>query len=389
MNYGLYIHIPFCVKKCIYCDFLSFNSFDIHERDKKKYLHALEEEWYTKLDLFNQRDHIDSIYIGGGTPSLIAPEYIGSLLRLIRSDVYITKNAEITIEVNPGTVDLDKLEKYFAYGINRISIGVQSTQNRLLRSLGRIHNAYDCEEAFTLAKEAGFRNINCDLILGIPQIEKEPGQTYEELCEDVENVLKWGARHISVYSIIVEEGTPLCELFERKKAFEIDGDLERKMYKSVSSLAKEYYLSQYEISNYARSDTKSTHNMKYWKCLPYIGLGLGAASYYPADKNNPQGDYIRASNTRVLSDYNEFYFTGESEIISVEEQMNEYMMLGFRKITGPDCRVFKKRFGCWYHDKFKDKLEMLASKGLINFNKNARLTEKGLDYANDVFREFV
>lgn len=389
MNYGLYIHIPFCVKKCIYCDFLSFNSFDIHERDKKKYLHALEEEWYTKLDLFNPRDHIDSIYIGGGTPSLIAPEYIGSLLRLIRSDVYITKNAEITIEVNPGTVNLDKLEKYFAYGINRLSIGVQSTQNRLLRSLGRIHNAYDCEEAFTLAKEAGFRNINCDLILGIPQIEKEPGQTYEELCEDVENVLKWGARHISVYSIIVEEGTPLCELFERKKAFEIDGDLERKMYKSVSSLAKEYYLSQYEISNYARSDTKSTHNMKYWKCLPYIGLGLGAASYYPADKNNPQGDYIRASNTRVLSDYNEFYFTGESEIISVEEQMNEYMMLGFRKITGPDCRVFKKRFGCWYHDKFKDKLEMLASKGLINFNKNARLTEKGLDYANDVFREFV
>lgn len=389
MNYGLYIHIPFCVKKCIYCDFLSFNSFDIHERDKKKYLHALEEEWYTKLDLFNPRDHIDSIYIGGGTPSLIAPEYIGSLLRLIRSDVYITKNAEITIEVNPGTVDLDKLEKYLAYGINRLSIGVQSTQNRLLRSLGRIHNAYDCEEAFTLAKEAGFRNINCDLILGIPQIEKEPGQTYEELCEDVENVLKWGARHISVYSIIVEEGTPLCELLERKKAFEIDGDLERKMYKSVSSLAKEYYLSQYEISNYARSDTKSTHNMKYWKCLPYIGLGLGAASYYPADKNNPQGDYIRASNTRVLSDYNEFYFTGESEIISVEEQMNEYMMLGFRKITGPDCRVFKKRFGCWYHDKFKDKLEMLASKGLINFNKNARLTEKGLDYANDVFREFV
>ena len=331
----------------------------------------------------------NSIYIGGGTPSLIAPEYIGSLLRLIRSDVYITKNAEITIEVNPGTVDLDKLEKYLAYGINRLSIGVQSTQNRLLRSLGRIHNAYDCEEAFTLAKEAGFRNINCDLILGIPQIEKEPGQTYEELCEDVENVLKWGARHISVYSIIVEEGTPLCELLERKKAFEIDGDLERKMYKSVSSLAKEYYLSQYEISNYARSDTKSTHNMKYWKCLPYIGLGLGAASYYPADKNNPQGDYIRASNTRVLSDYNEFYFTGESEIISVEEQMNEYMMLGFRKITGPDCRVFKKRFGCWYHDKFKDKLEMLASKGLINFNKNARLTEKGLDYANDVFREFV
>ena len=389
MNYGLYIHIPFCVKKCIYCDFLSFNSFDIHERDKKKYLHALEEEWYTKLDLFNPRDHIDSIYIGGGTPSLIAPEYIGSLLRLIRSDVYITKNAEITIEVNPGTVDLDKLEKYFAYGINRLSIGVQSTQNRLLRSLGRIHNAYDCEEAFTLAKEAGFRNINCDLILGIPQIEKEPGQTYEELCEDVENVLKWGARHISVYSIIVEDGTPLCELFERKKAFEIDGELERKMYKSVSSLAKEYYLSQYEISNYARSDTKSVHNMKYWKCLPYIGLGLGAASYYPADKNNPQGDYIRASNTRVLSDYNEFYFTGESEIISVEEQMNEYMMLGFRKITGPDCRVFKKRFGCWYHDKFKDKLEMLASKGLINFNKNARLTEKGLDYANDVFREFV
>ena len=389
MNYGLYIHIPFCVKKCIYCDFLSFNSFDIHEKDKFKYFHALEEDWYTKLNIFNPWDHIDSIYIGGGTPSLVDPFYIDTLLRVIKSDIYVTKNAEITIEVNPGTVDIDKLEKYVSSGINRISIGVQSTQDRLLRSLGRIHNASDCEETFKMAKEAGFRNISCDLILGIPQIKNEPGQTFEELCEDVENVLKWGARHISVYSIIIEEGTPLCELFERKKAFEIDDDLERKMYRAVSSLAKEYYLSQYEISNYARSDTKSAHNMKYWKCLPYIGLGLGAASYYPADKKKPQGDYIRSSNTRIITDYNEFYFKGESEIISVEEQMNEYMMLGFRKISGPDGRVFKKRFGCYYHDKFKDKLEMLASKGLITFNENARLTKKGLDFANEVFREFV
>ena len=389
MDYGLYFHIPFCMKKCNYCDFLSFGSFDIYEDDKQRYFHALEEEWYVRNELIRSDDRIDSIYIGGGTPSYVDPMYIENIMEMVKNEKTITKDAEITIEVNPGTVTFEKLQRYHDAGINRLSIGIQSTHNRLLKSLGRIHNSSDCEEVFRMAKDAGFRNISADLIFGIPQVEDEAAQTFDEFATDIENVLNWGARHLSAYSIIVEEDTPLCELFRRKKAHEIDPELERQMYYAIPKLLRDYHLSQYEISNYARLDTMSRHNLKYWKCLPYVGFGLGAASYYPLNKENDHTEYIRESNTKNFTDYLQFYFNGEKEIIFFKEQMYEFMMLGFRQTKGPDPVAFKKRFGCLYTEVFKEKLEKLAAKDLIILKTSAKLSPKGFDYANEVFREFV
>lgn len=389
MNYGLYFHIPFCMKKCRYCDFLSFTSFDYSLRDKKAYFRALLDEWYVKSNMITEDDVIDSIYFGGGTPSFVEPGYIQTILKLITDDKIVSEDAEITIEVNPGTITAEKLECYREYGVNRISIGIQSTQNRLLKSLGRIHDAAECEEAVKLAVAAGFRNINCDLIFGIPQVEDEPGQTYEEFVEDLNNVLNWGARHISAYSLIIEEGTPMCKLFEEKKAFEISTEVERQMYHDIPKFIKEHSMRMYEISNFSRIGCESRHNLKYWKCLPYIGFGLGAASYYPVDSTDKNSDYIRETNTRKFIDYNNKYYLGEKEIIDKEEQMKEFMMLGFRCVSGPNKNTFKSRFGCDYADVFKEQLERLSEKGLIVFNRAAKLTKKGYDFANEVFREFV
>lgn len=387
MNYGLYFHIPFCIKKCKYCDFLSFDSSAIPLNDKKSYFDALSKEWENKSALLSDDDIVDTIYIGGGTPSVVDASYIQNIIMMIKNSTIIDDDSEITIEINPGTVTLDKLKSYFSIGINRLSIGVQSTQNRLLKSLGRIHNVLDCENTIKLARKAGFRNINCDLIFGIPQIEGEAGQTLAEFKEDIMRVLNWGVTHLSAYSIIVEEGTTLCDLFKQKKAFEISEDVERKMYYSMSDLLNKYNLFRYEISNYSKPNDQSKHNLRYWNCLPYIGLGLGAASYYPT--HNINSEYIRESNTRDFHDYLNLRYQGEKEEISLNEQMKEFMMLGFRCVNGPDRVSFNKRFNIDYIEVFKNELNLLESKGLITIENSAKLTKKGFDFANEVFREFV
>ena len=389
MNFGLYFHIPFCIKKCKYCDFLSFNYSEVSLNDKKSYFDALFKEWELKSSLISPNDVVDSIYIGGGTPSVVEAEYIQEIINRIKIKTNIAENAEITIEVNPGTVTLDKLNKYYLCGINRLSIGVQSTQNRLLKSLGRIHNVNECENTIFLAKKAGFSNISCDLIFAIPQIENEKGQTLKEFIDDINNVLQWGATHISAYSLIIEEDTPLFDLFEHKKAFEIDAETERKMYYLLPDLLKKYNMFRYEISNYGKNNTQSKHNLRYWRCLPYIGFGLGAASYYPLNKEESKSDYIRESNTRDFKNYLNLDFNGDKEILSLKEQMKEYMMLGFRCVSGPDRKSFIDRFGKDYIDIFNKELNKLISKGLITVDYSAKLTDKGLDFANEVFREFV
>lgn len=387
MDYGLYFHIPFCIKKCSYCDFLSFPSFTVPEPDKEKYFTALKDEWIIKSYLFD--GDVDSIYIGGGTPSCVDPLQIYDLVRSVKATKTVKDYAEITIEVNPGTVTWDHFDIYKKAGINRISIGVQSTHDRLLRSLGRIHNASDSEEAFLMAKNSGFKDISCDLIFGIPQINGEPGEIFDELCEDIERVSQWGANHISAYSIIIEPDTPLNNLSKAGKVVPIDDALERQMYYHIRKYLNTKRIFQYEISNYARRYYKSRHNLKYWDCLPYLGLGLGASSYYPAEKNNPACDYIRSSNTRELKDYCAGLYFGTQETISIEEQMYEFMMLGFRKMKGPSPEKFQQRFGCSYFDKFAQPLSALAKKGLVDLGESAKLTKLGLDYANQVFGEFL
>ena len=387
MDYGLYFHIPFCVKKCIYCDFLSFPSFTVPAEEKEKYFGALRDEWFLKSEQID--GGVDSIYIGGGTPSCVDPLIIYELIKCVRAVKPIRDYAEITVEINPGTATWDHFEIYRQAGVNRVSIGVQSTQDRLLRALGRIHNGADCEETVRMAKETGFRDISCDLIFGIPQIGTEPGETFEELQEDLARVCAWGAKHVSAYSIIIEDNTPLSRLFKQDRAREIDSGLERQMYYSIRKFLNTQKIYQYEISNYARKTYKSRHNLKYWECLPYLGMGLGAASYYPENRDNPNGDYIRESNTEILKDYCMGLYAGSTERISREEQMNEFMMLGFRKLKGPSPEAFAERFGCSYFDRFSQQLERLEKKDLITIKDGARLTTRGLDYANDVFREFL
>lgn len=387
MDYGLYFHIPFCIKKCIYCDFLSFPSYTVPASEKETYFNALRDEWFLKSGQID--GGIDSIYIGGGTPSCVDPLNIYELIKAVRAIRPIRDYAEITVEVNPGTVTWEHFEVYRQAGVNRISIGMQSTHDRLLRSLGRIHNGKDCEEAVRMAKESGFKDISCDLIFGIPQIGEEPGETFQELQEDIARVTEWGVMHLSAYSIIVEDNTPLHKMFRNGQAQEIDDDLERQMYYSIRKYLNTKKIYQYEISNFAKKSYKSRHNLKYWECLPYLGFGLGAASYYPAEKNNPACDYIRESNTNILKDYCMGLYSGTKERIPLEEQMYEFMMLGFRKRKGPSPEAFQQRFGCSYFHKFSDKLEKLLQKNLIEIKESARLTKFGLDYANEVFREFT
>lgn len=389
MDYGLYFHIPFCIQKCVYCDFLSFPAGTVTEGEKQKYFHALREEWFFKSQRINGA--IDSIYIGGGTPSCVDPGIIYELLSCIRATKPIRRKAEITIEVNPGTVTPEHFEFYRQAGINRISIGVQSTHDRLLHSLGRIHTAAECEKAVRMAQEAGFQNINCDLIFGTPQIGAEPGETEEELLEDLKTLCGWGIKHISAYSIIVEPDTPLFELFRNNRAREIDDVLERKMYHTIGQFLASYGYEQYEISNYARPHSQSLHNLKYWNCLPYLGFGLGAASYYPMNAKESHCDYLRESNTTELIDYCAQMYKGSREQISLEEQMCEFMMLGFRKTEGPSAAAFEKRFEQSYFDRFSVPLQRLKDKGLIQTygRLGAALTRHGLDYANEVFREFL
>ncbi len=384
MDCGLYFHIPFCIKKCIYCDFLSFPRSSGYTCREEEYFTALSNEWRERSALVT--DGVDTVYIGGGTPSSVSPRRIYDILNDVRGRAALRENAEITVEVNPGTVSEEHFRIYKEAGVNRISIGIQSTQERLLRSLGRIHTYKDCEAAVRMARNAGISNISCDLIFGIPSVCEEPAQTYEELKEDIERLILLGVRHISAYSIIVEEGTPLYELYKCGRAFDADPDTERRMYYYIRKRLVKEGIQRYEISNYAYPGHESRHNMKYWECRPYLGIGLGAASYYPGSND----DYIRETNTRDPDEYMSGRYRGETEVISAEEQKREFMMLGFRKMSGPSPEMYKERFGTDCSDDFKDEIRRLKDKGLV-YKKDGsmRLTLKGCDFANEVFREFV
>lgn len=383
MSYGLYFHVPFCVQKCSYCDFLSFpiNKFD--DNQIGKYFDALIYEIKNKINIV---DYVDSIFIGGGTPSTVSPKYIECLINYIRANTIISNNAEISIEVNPGTVTREHFLSYKKAGINRISIGVQSTNERLLKSMGRIHNFNDAVIAINDAQAAGFDNINCDLIFAVPKILSSPAQTINELEEDIDNLISLGIKHISAYSIILEDDTKFSKMYDNGDIHFIDDSIEREMYYTIQNKLNNYGLKQYEISNFAFENYKCVHNIKYWKCLPYLGFGIGAASYY---KQLNSTNYIRESCVSKFDSYINNNFKYDKEIIDLNEQMNEFMMLGFRMLSGPDDAVFINRFGKSYFEIFKEKIITLKNKGLVDIDKNVKLSKKGLDFANEVFREFI
>ena len=375
---GIYIHIPFCKKKCIYCDFLSFSE---NEDQIEKYINALIKEikrWVVK----NRNKNITTIYIGGGTPSYINSNYIEKILKTITSEVHSIE--EITIEVNPGTVTQEKLKKYKQLGINRLSIGLQSTENKILKNIGRIHTFEDFLDTYSTARNLGFENINTDLIIGFP------GQTIEDIEKTLDKLLnlKPVPEHISVYSLIVEEETPLEEMIKNNLVQLPDEDIERKMYwYTKKRLEKNEYI-HYEISNFSKNGFESKHNLNCWEQKEYIGFGLGASSYI---------NKIRFSNIINIKKYIENIENGQLEkniIIQEkqekEEQMKEYILLGLRKIKGIDILDFQNKFKQNPVKIFKKELDKLTNEELITTNENfIKLTEKGLDLANIVWEEFI
>lgn len=378
MELGIYVHIPFCVKKCDYCDFISYpNKFEM----QKEYIKKLIEEIEDNKDLLKNNE-ITTIYIGGGTPSSIKPELVKEVLNKIYKTANIEnkENIEITIEVNPGTVTKNNLQMYRDCGINRLSIGLQSTNNQILKTIGRIHNYEQFLNTYKWAVETGFENINVDLMLGLPN------QTISDLKQSLDNILNLNPvpKHISVYSLIVEEGTEI----ERKISEGIlelpDEEAERNQYKYIKNYLELNQFKHYEISNFAKKGYESKHNMNCWKQKQYIGIGLAAHSYF---------NRCRYSNTEDLEEYlnkNSKDIKIIHEEQSIEDMKKEYMLLGLRKIDGVSVSEFKEKFGENPIYLFRNELQKLVEEELLIIDlDNIRLTDKGLDLANLVWEEFV
>lgn len=371
---GIYIHIPFCVRKCFYCDFVSYAK---KESVQKKYIEALQKE-ILNWKKSNKDVKIKTIYIGGGTPSCIDSKFITEILNLIN-----IKNAEeITIEVNPGTVNKEKLYDYKNAGINRLSIGLQSTNNELLKKIGRIHNYEQFLETYKMAREVGFNNINVDLMIGLP------GQAMDDLKTSLEDIINLNPEHISVYSLILEDETPLKKMIENNILKLPEEDLERQMYWYTKDFLKINGYNHYEISNFAKQGFYSKHNLDCWEQKEYIGFGISAHSYI---------DRKRFGNISNLDNYIKNCIEGgfdKNRIIEEEQdkkdEMKEYMILGLRKINGISIQKFENKFNENPIVLFKKELNKLFNEGLIIIDGDIiRLSNKGLDFANIVWEEFI
>ena len=382
---GIYIHIPFCKQKCYYCDFVSFSDkIELQE----KYIETLIKE----LKSYNFEEYdVTTIYIGGGTPSYISSGLIKKVLENIKSKIKNNKtkweDIEITIEVNPGTVNKEKLEEYKNQGINRLSIGLQTTNDILLKKIGRIHTYKDFLDTYNLARNIGFANINVDLIIGLPE------EIISDVKKDLENIIKINPEHISVYSLIVEEGTKIENLLNENKITLPDEECERRMYWYVINTLELNGYNHYEISNFAKENMESKHNINCWDQKEYIGLGISSHSYV---------ENIRYGNTSNLEKYienNDFANEQEletkkirivDEVQSKEDMEKEYMMLGLRKTEGIKVSKFKEKFGENPIYIFRNELEKLVKENLIIVDgDNIYLSNKGLDLANLVFEEFI
>lgn len=373
---GVYIHIPFCKQKCNYCDFTSFSNKDDLI---KEYINALKKE----IQIRNNLDYIvKTVYIGGGTPSYIKSKYIEEVLNEIEKNFTLETNAEISIEVNPGTATKKGLDDYFQMGVNRLSIGLQTSNDELLKKIGRIHNYKQFEQTISNAREVGFKNINVDTMIGLPS------QTIYDVERTLINLIDLEIPHISVYSLIVEPNTKLEKMIENKEVTLLDEEMERYMYWFAKRKLEENGYIHYEISNFAKLDKKCKHNIDCWNQGEYLGFGLASASY----ENG-----MRYVNTTSLKDYIHNIKNDENfKNIKIEEKqtkkmmMNEYMMLGLRKINGVSIKNFEIKFGKNPFEVYEKIIEKLLEENLIKIDEdNIRLSNKGLDLANLVWEEFV
>src|SRR5665648_50683 len=409
---GLYLHIPFCMKKCLYCDFLSFA--DVSTAIQNDYMKSLIQEVALKGKIYGNKYDVDSIFIGGGTPSLINEALIVDLMSAVKANFNVLEDAEITIESNPKTLTKNKLEAYFGVGINRISIGAQSLDDNCLKLLGRIHNTEDFGDNFKLARTAGFENINIDLMFAIP------GQSSEIWKETLKKAIELKLEHISFYSLQIEEGTPYFEMFKTGKLDQTVDEVDRDMYHTGIKMLKEAGYSHYEISNAAKPGYECRHNLKYWSFDDYLGMGLGAHSFIrnggrdinridgvnnknvPSHTSGKNGSYetneIRFSNTKNLENYMEKCRTGKSavdwhHINTQKDSISEYIFTGLRKTKGINLQEFEKMFGMSVEEYYKEQWlninRFIRDKCLFMSRDKLMLTEKGIDISNTILTEFV
>ena len=379
----LYIHIPFCVKKCFYCDFLSFRAL---AADHEAYVDQLVREIRAR-GAFCSELTVSTVFIGGGTPSWLKEDYMQAIMETVYHYFSVEQDAEITIECNPGTITEHKFEVYRRIGINRLSIGLQSVHNEELKILGRIHTFEQFLKTYDMARKHGFSNINIDLMSSLP------GQTPEIFCDSLYQVLKLKPEHISVYSLIIEKGTPFYELYRFDAVRQAAGmqteslpteEEEYQTTKMTQHILKEAGYHWYEISNFAKPGYECRHNIGYWKRVDYLGVGLGASSLI---------DNVRYSNTRDLYTYLSVPADSLHETaaqITRNEQMEEFMFLGLRMRDGFYRDEFTQAFGIPIEAVYGDALNHLQQEELL-LKREGRiyLTDKGMDLNNYVVAQFM
>ena len=372
----IYVHIPFCAKKCNYCDFLSGPA---DEKVYQLYVDALVREIEGHSRQLGRQTTIETVYFGGGTPSILDVSQIKSIYDAIRSNYSLAADAEMTIEVNPCSAR-GKLPGLREIGFNRLSIGLQSIHQRELEYLGRIHSFDDFLSCYIDARGVGFRNINVDIMTAIP------GQTDQMLSETVSEVCRLEPEHISAYSLMIEKGTPFYEQFGDVEGPVVGEETERRLYWMTVDMLKERGYKHYEISNFSKPGFESRHNIGYWKRVPYLGVGLGASSCLAS----PQGD-VRSRNTTSLEKYlSDPFAKEESSTLSKDEMMEETIYLGLRMMEGVRTDDFEKKFGVSVRSLYSDVIDDLVAQGLVyEVSGSLSLSDLGIDYGNHVFAQFL
>jgi oxygen-independent coproporphyrinogen-3 oxidase len=373
---GLYVHIPFCERKCNYCDFYSLvKTNEIEDR----YVHALLYEIKSYKDRCSDYE-VDTVFIGGGTPSYLKSENIKLIMQEINNTFLLSNDCEITIEANPNSIDKDKALQYKSCGINRISLGIQSLDDNILKFMGRLHDSDEAINAIRAIKEAGINNINVDIMFGIPS------QTIDNIINSLSRVIKEDIEHISFYSLKLEEGTPMYSMEKKGLIKTLDDDDEREMYYAGRGFMEDNGYTQYEISNFSKASYECKHNIKYWTGGEYIGFGPFAHSCFEDKRYNNISDInIYCNNINNSQKYRQL-----NEILNKESKMFEYIMLGLRMNKGISIDDFDNKFEINFLEIYKNQVKKLLENNLITLDKSTvKLSKRGMDISNYVFEEFM
>ena len=377
---GIYVHIPYCLKKCLYCDFVSFPKDSELSVDPDSYCYRVCKEIEDTPEEIRKRFTVDSVFFGGGTPSCIGTDQIGRILLAIKKYFKLSEDAEISIEANPETVTMKKAENLKALGFNRVSMGVQSLDDKVLEALGRVHSAAKAIEAYGYLRQAGFENINVDLMLGVP------GQSLNSWKESLEKVIELSPEHVSFYSLQIEEGTPFYEGYKEGSLEVPSWEENRAMYDVALDKLKRAGYVHYEISNAAKPGFSCRHNIKYWTMKPYLGFGTSAHSFM---------DGKRFYNTDEL-EYQRVYEESESPEDEVLDRMGDFVFTELRLINGIDLWQFKETFGKDFEDVFGEALSDKGIKPYLEMQSDEKgkltalsLSRRGLDNTNMVMQRFL